>query len=124
MRLVPFALALTLLAVAAPAATAAKLHECQHPVRTGEEAYNLRHVTVKTACTFVRRLGRWLGADEKNYARLYGCHRPKPDEAGTPYLRTHYLFGWHLRNKGYVFTAYRGKSSFSVTGTDFPLNCT
>ena len=126
MRAVPLLLAAACLLLAAPASGAEKLHECQHPVVTGQEAYRLHNVSVKRACAFVRKLGRFVGADNgRGYARLYHCVYPKPDQGGYPVLNIHHLFNWKLRIRGtYEFVVYRGAASFSVTGTDFPLNCT
>src|SRR3954452_8015850 len=126
MRLVPLAMALAALAATAPGAAAAKYHECQHPVTTGQEAYKLKNVSVRTACAFVRKLGKFVNADNgQGYAKLYGCHYPHKNAAGYPYIKIHHLFNWRLRiDHLYEFVAYRGRSSSAVGGTDFPLNCT
>jgi hypothetical protein len=44
---------------------------------------------------------------------------------GRPALKIHRLAGWNLRiAHQYEFVMFRGRSSFAVSGTDFPLNCT
>ena len=62
----------------------------------------------------------------RHEATLYGCHRPNRNSAGYPYLKLHSFRGWRLSLRGRpygAFTMSRGASSFEVTGTDFPLNC-
>jgi hypothetical protein len=106
-----------------PAAAMPKLHECQHPTTTGEEAYHLRHIGAQSACKAVRKLAAWLQKDH-NRSHLYRCKRPHPNGAGTPVLKRHAFDGYDLRiSKRYGLVMSRGKSSFAVTGTDFPLNC-
>lgn len=106
------------------ALAAPKLHECQHPVRTGEEAYDLHHITVKTACAAVLKLGKYL-SKPANIRRLYGCHRPRPNYPGTPFLKMHTFDGYNLKiARSGAFVMFKGHQSFSVTGTDFPVNCT
>jgi hypothetical protein len=119
------AITLALAGVGAGTASAfPKLHECQHPMVTGEEAYNLHNITVATACKAVRKLGKYL-SKPANIRKLYGCHRPKPNAAGTPFLKMHTFDGYDLKiAKSGAFVMYKGSASFSVTGTDFPLNCT
>jgi hypothetical protein len=117
----------TAVAVAAAAALSAggaqaapKFHECQHPVVTGEEAYNLHHVSVKTACGVVRDLGRFE-RHTGNIAKLYTC-----GGAGhhTPKLKKHAFEGWRLSiTKAGDFQMSQGKRSFDVGGTDFPVSC-
>lgn len=120
------ALALAVVAVlAVPGSSAAtpRLHECQHPVRTGEEAYRLRNISVAAACRAVLALGRWEYQDH-HVTQLYGCRRPRPDQAGYPFLRLRSFYGYRLsiaRDGSFVMS--RGRSSFAVAGTDFPLNC-
>jgi hypothetical protein len=114
-----------ILALGSGTATAfPKLHECQHPMTTGEEAYDLHNISVRTACTAVRRLATFLNTPG-NASKLYGCHRKHPNEGGFPFLRMHTFDGYRLKlTKDYEFEMYTGDKSFRVTGTDFPLNCT
>lgn len=121
----------TLLAVTALTPTAApasaRTYECQRPVRTGVEVYGLRHVSSARACPVALALFAWENASQSHARALYGCHRPKPDAAGYPYLRLHHFRGWRLSLVGRPygsFTMSRDRSSFHVGGTDFPLNCT
>jgi hypothetical protein len=100
-----------------------KLYECQHPTTTGQEAYHLRHISPKAACKVVRKLAAYLQKDHHR-SRLYRCNRPHPNGAGTPVLKQHRFDGYMLRiSKKFGLVGSRGKSSFAVTGTDFPLNC-
>lgn len=87
-----------MLAVAAAAHADPKLHECQHPTTTGEEAFHLHHVDVHVACKVVRKLGAWLYKDH-HVDRLYHCDRPAPDQAGTPVLNLHTFAGWKLEDR-------------------------
>jgi hypothetical protein len=108
-------------ALAAPA-----LHECQKPVVTGVEVYELRNVTRTRACNVALALFAWENAGH-HWSVLYGCHRPQPDAVGYPYLRLRRFHGWRLSLRGRPYGEFkmsRGASSFFVTGTDFPLNCT
>jgi hypothetical protein len=102
----------------------AGFHECQHPVVTGVEVYDLKSVTVSTACPVALALSKWEPKHD-NAARLYGCHRKNPNAAGFPYLKMHVFDGWGLSLTGRykAFTMTKGAASFQVTGTDFPLNC-
>jgi len=99
-------------------------HECERPVVTGVEVHALHGVTAQTACPVALALFKW---ENKPYhaAKLYGCHRPSSNSAGTPYLRMHSFDGWSLSLTGHyrAFTMSRAGASFEVTGTDFPLNC-
>ena len=111
-----------LLASAGGAHALPKLIECQRPVRTGEEIYGLRHVSAATACPVVRDLGHWEYTPISHVKVLYGC-----TGAGghTPVLRLRHFEGWRLSiTSGGDFRMSRGRRSFAVTGTDFPLNCT
>ncbi len=98
-----------------------KLYECQHPTKTGSEAFNLHNITVATACKEVIKLFRWEYSDGAVHIKqLYGCHG-----IGRPYLRLHTFDGYNLSfssTSGFVMS--KGASSFGVTGTDFPINCT
>jgi hypothetical protein len=101
------------------------LHECQKPLVTGVEVYGLHRVSATRACPVALALFKWESSGD--HARvLYGCHRPAPEAAGNPYLKLHSFHGWRLSLAGpeKLFTMSRGKRSFRVTGTDFPLNCT
>jgi hypothetical protein len=95
------------------------LIECQHPMVTGEEAYALKNVTAATACPVVLILGRWEGVSG-NIARLFKCVGPGKH---TPVLELKTFAGWQLAITSSGFRMSRGTSSFEVTGTDFPLNC-
>jgi hypothetical protein len=110
-----------------PGAAAAepKLHECQKPVRTGVEVYGLKGVSSARACGLALALFSWENAG--HWEVLYGCRRPSPDAPGRPYLKLHRFHGWALSLRGRPFGEFRmsrERSSFFVTGTDFPLNCT
>ncbi len=114
--------------VLAPAGASAlpKLYECQKPVTTGVEVSGLRNISKAQACPPALALYKWENASVAHIRALYGCHRPKPNEAGYPYLRLHKFQGWKLSLVGRpygVFTMSRGRRSFHVGGTDFPLNC-
>jgi hypothetical protein len=123
-------LAIALLALAAPAVASASSglpagwHECQHPVMTGVEVLSLKSVKASTACPVALALSKWEPKHD-NADRLYGCHRKNPNAAGLPYLKLHAFDGWNLSLTGRykAFTMSKGASSFEVTGTDFPLNC-
>jgi hypothetical protein len=103
-----------------PPASALKLTECQHPLVTGVEVYHLSHVGTATACRVALSLFRWE-AKPGNIPKLYGC----TSHPGRPFLRLRRFEGWslHIARPG-DFVMSRGSSSFDVTGTDFPLNCT
>ncbi len=114
--------------VGAHGAVAAKLIECQRPLTTGEEAYDLTRVTAKIACPVVRDLARWEyapGHVEQHIKQLYRCAGASQSSPGHPVLVRTAFEGWHLSlTSTGVFRMSRGLSSFDVTGTDFPLNCT
>jgi hypothetical protein len=128
LRLTGIVAATFLLALLAPATGQASpaLHECQHPLRTGVEIYDLRAVSPRQACPVALELFGWESSSSAHQRALYGCARPKPEDAGYPFLRLHRFRGWELALKGPEkrFTMSRGSATFSVTGTDFPLNCT
>jgi hypothetical protein len=120
-------------AIAAPGAVAggvpgfAGYHECQHPVTTGVEVSHLQAVKPARACKPALALYKWENASPKHANALYGCHYPQRNAAGYPFLRLHKFDGWKLSMHGKPYGAFvmtRGKSSFWVSGTDFPLNCT
>jgi hypothetical protein len=121
--LLAFLAALALLPGAASALP--RFHECQKPVRTGVEVWALENIAPARACPPALALFAWENARPSHARALYGCRRPKPDEAGTPFLKLHEFHGWRLSLTGRYkeFTMSRGKSSFHVGGTDFPLNC-
>jgi len=99
-----------------------KLTECQRPASTGEEAYHLKNVTAATACPVVRALAHWEYHPYTHITKLYTCVGPMKR---TPKLVLHSFDGWKLSiTRAGDFQMSRGSSSFDVTGTDFPLNCT
>ena len=112
--------------VPAGASGATRSHECQKPLRTGVEVYNLHNITPRSACPVALALFAWEASDPSRSRALYGCSRPKPEAAGYPFLRLHRFRGWRLSLRGpnKEFTMSRGRSRFEVGGTDFPLNCT
>jgi hypothetical protein len=119
------ALACALLPPAAASASARR-YECQKPVMTGVEVYRLHDISEARACVPALALFAWENASPAHAESLYGCHRAKPDEGGYPYLKLHSFDGWRLSLVGKPygeFTMSRGASSFHVSGTDFPLNC-
>lgn len=109
---------------AANAKSSADSRECQHPLTTGQEAVNIKHVNPKTACKTVRALARFI-SNGTNYKRLYKCVGTHGGHtAGRPVLKIHRFEGWKLKVvHTYGFQMSRGRGSFEVTGTDFPLNC-
>ena len=117
-----------LLAVLVPGRASAQttFHQCQHPVRTGVEVYELHNITPRSACPPALALFAWEYSSQARTRALYGCIRPKPEAAGRPYLRLHHFRGWvlSLRGPDQEFVMSRGIHSFAVEGTDFPLNCT
>ena len=122
LRLIAATLAAGALAAALGAGSAGAFpvtHECQHPVTTGVEVFNLRHVRLATACGVALRLYRW---ENENHSRaLYGCS-PSSAHPVRGYLRRHEFEGWRLSLRP-AFTMRRGRASFAVTGTDFPIAC-
>jgi hypothetical protein len=113
------------IALAAPQnAAALRTYQCQHPTRTGQEAFKLMNVNPKTACEAVRVLARFVNNGARG-ERLYRCVGLTSTHPGKPVLKIHRLAGWNLRiDHEYEFVMYRRHGSFAVTGTDFPLNCT
>jgi hypothetical protein len=110
---------LALLAGSASGASTPRLIECQHPVRTGVEVYHLIAVKSAAACPVALKLFAWE-YKQGNITKLYGCK-----SLGHPFLRLHRFDGWALSIvPAGDFEMSRGASSFYVTGTDFPLNCT
>lgn len=99
------------------------VHECQHPVITGQEAVNVKGISVKEACKVVRSLGKFLSTDA-NIEKLYECKGATPRKPGTPVLLMDEFEGWKLKLvKQYNFVMYKKGASFRVTGQDFPVNC-
>jgi hypothetical protein len=99
------------------------VHECQHPVITGQEAVNVKGISVKEACKVVRSLGRFLSKDA-NIEKLYECKGATRNKPGTPVLLMDEFEGWNLKLvKTYNFVMYKKGASFRVTGQDFPVNC-
>ena len=112
------------LAVSQPAIAMGKTYECQHPVTTGQEAYDVHHVSRSSACMAVRALARFIN-EENGGGRLYRCKGLTRHHAGVPVLKMHHFDGWHLHIANrYGFVMSRGHRWFAVGGTDFPLNCT
>jgi hypothetical protein len=108
----------------AQSASALKTYQCQHPLTTGQEAFHLKRVSPATACKAVRALARFV-ENGSHSQRLYKCVGLTMSHPGRPVLKIHRLAGWNLRiDHQYEFVMFRGRSSFSVSGTDFPLNCT
>jgi hypothetical protein len=118
------AVCLSLCVLPAAAVALPKTVECQKPVVTGVEVFGLHDISSARACPPALELFSWENARQSHAQALYGCRRPKPDAAGFPYLRLHAFRGWQLSIRHEEFTMSRGKSSFHVGGTDFPLNCT
>ena len=107
------------LAMSVPA-SAAKYTECQHPVVTGVEVSRLRDVSTATACSAALSLYRWDNEDG-HIRRLYTC---TGGPASSPVLTLRTLHGWALHvTKAGDFEMSRGRRSFYVSGTDFPLAC-
>ena len=99
--------------------SAQKLIECQHPLVTGEEVFNLKNITAASACPVVLDLGHWEGI-RGNIPKLYKCAGPGKH---TPVLKLHTFEGWNLAITNSGFQMSRGRSSFDVGGTDFPVSC-
>ena len=96
---------------------AARTVECQHPVTTGMEAFNLKHVSSATACTLAIGLSKWN-------AKWYVCKGASSKSVGTPVIKIHSFEGWTLTvPKHSALRMSRGAGSFQVEGTDFPINC-
>jgi hypothetical protein len=128
LRLPGLLLAVLVVVLSAPArANASKgFYECQTPLRTGVEVHDLHGVSPRSACPVALELFGWESSSSADQHALYGCTRPKPEDAGYPYLRLHHFRGWQIALRGHekAFTMYQGARSFALTGTDFPLNCT
>jgi len=113
--------------LASPASAPAMppVHECQKPVVTGVEVYDVKGVPIKRACELALALFKWENAG--HWTALYGCRRASRNAAGYPFLRLHSFHGWRLALRGRPYGEFemsRDRRSFFVTGTDFPLNCT
>jgi hypothetical protein len=103
-----------------------KIYQCQKPVMTGVEVFGLRRITPARACPVALALFAWETRSPAHAKALYGCRRLRRNGAGYPYLKLHRFRGWRLSLVGRpyaTFTMSRGKASFHVGGTDFPLNC-
>jgi hypothetical protein len=101
--------------ISSPAA--ARTVECQHPLSTGMEAFNLKDVSPATACRLVIALSKWK-------TQWYVCTGAGSDSVGTPVIKVHRFDGWTLSvPKRSALLMSRGKGSFQVEGTDFPINC-
>jgi hypothetical protein len=93
--------------------------QCQQPVTTGVEVFDLRNLSAGRACRVALALYRWEEQGKENREHLlFGCH-------GTadlyPYLRIHSFEGWHLSVRRPLLS--HGYMSFDVIGTDFPFSC-
>jgi hypothetical protein len=105
-------------------APASKLIECQRPATTGEEIYGLKQVTATVACPVVRALGHWEYAPGHVVQHIKQLYRCAGAGKHSPVLVLKAFEGWHLSlTPSGAFRMSRGTSSFEVTGTDFPLNC-
>ncbi|MGA2469257.1 MAG: hypothetical protein ABSG64_01035 [Solirubrobacteraceae bacterium] len=116
--LVVAAAAAASLSMSAPAQADTKYTECQHPVVTGVEVSNLRHVSTATACPVALSLYSWENKDA-NGTKLYKCTSSPPGVV----LKLHKFDGWKLSITKSGFEMSRGQSSFYVSGTDFPIAC-
>jgi len=94
------ATALGALALPTAAPALPKYFECQKPVRTGVEVYGLHNIGKSRACPPALELFAWENARASHARALYGCRRPKPGEAGLPYLKLHRFRGWSLSRRG------------------------
>jgi len=118
------AVAIFVLSAPTHALAAPRIYECQHPTVTGQGAYDLVHVSVAQACRVVRALARFIHNGAEGW-RLYRCVGRSSTETGRPVLVIKRFDGWSLQIvHTFQFVMSRGESSFSVVGTDFPLNCT
>ncbi len=115
-----------LLSMPSGALAARRYHECQKPLRTGVEVYKLHNISPAAACPVALALFAWEESSPARARALYGCSRPKPEAGGYPYLRLHRFRGYRisLRGRYKEFTMSKGRGSFEISGTDFPLNCT
>ncbi len=94
--------------------------ECQQPLVTGVEVYELRHISIGRACPVALALYRWE-VDGRHRLSLYRCHelgQPRPH----PHLRLQAFRGWRLSLTP-NFVMSRHGASFAVVGTGFPLDC-
>jgi hypothetical protein len=95
----------------------ARTVECQHPLTTGMEAFNLKHASSATACRLVIALSKWN-------AEWYVSKGASSNSVGTPVIKIHSFEGWKLTVPARsALRMSRGASSFQVEGTDFPINC-
>ncbi len=122
--LVAAALAAAALSLPASSLAEPRLYECQHPTVTGQEAYHLVAVSPARACAAVRELAAFVHGGSQGY-KLYRCAGRTASNPGRPVLVISRLDGWKLHiSQRYGLVMSRERSSFAVTGTDFPLNCT
>ncbi len=103
--------------------SAATSVECQHPLITGEEAIDLRHVSSDVACRIVRAIPAYERAN--HVTPLYRCVGGD-SQTGRPYhpvTALHHFHGWNVGVVKGRLSFWRGTSFFSVTGTDFGAYC-
>ena len=115
--------ALLLLACVAPAAGGARsvwTVECQHPIVTGVEIYELRHISIAHACPVALAFFRWE-VDGKHRLSLYRCHE-RGQRHPHPHLRLRDFRGWRLELTP-EFVMSRHGASFAIAGDGFPIAC-
>ena len=72
------------------------MHQCQHPVTTSEDAFDLHGISATTACGVVRDLSHWL-TRSWNAQRLYRCQMADNGWNGRPILKMHRYDGYRLK---------------------------
>jgi len=110
----------------APARAAPAYHQCQRPVTTGVEVFDLHRIVAARACPVALALYSWENASGSHVRALYSCRQSSGPLAVVPVLLLRSFRGWRLSLRGHpygVFTMTRGASSFAVGGTDFPIAC-
>jgi hypothetical protein len=83
----------------------------------GIEATNLKHVSSSAACKVVLKL--WHYEQKQSNAPIYKCGGAP---SYKPKLLEHSFDGWRIALTPY-FRMSKGRASFDVTGTDFPIAC-
>lgn len=107
------------LACAGSAQASPTVTECQHPVTTGAEFFDAKHVSKATACRVVNALHKYVATSGN--PSIYKCAGPPTDTVTL--LKTKFD-GWTMKYDNHRgFQMSRGDSSFYVTGTDFPVPC-